>query len=147
MLMAEQVLDTGYVLAIDVQDQMLQRLQQNARAKGLTNVIPIRGSQTSPNLGPESVDLVIMVDVYHEFEFPYEIMKEIAGSIAPGGRLVFVEYRMEDPTVRIKLVHKMTKKQVRKEMDVPEFNLEFDEAIDVLPQQHILIFKKKTAPE
>lgn len=142
MLMAEEVLDTGYVLAVDVQDQMLLRIQENAKKKGISNVIPIKGSQKAPNLAPQSVDLVIMIDVYHEFEFPHEIMLEISKSIRPGGRLVFVEYRMEDPTVRIKLVHKMTKKQVRLEMDRPEFNLTFKEAIDVLPQQHILIFTK-----
>ncbi len=147
MLMAEQVVDHGYVLAVDVQDQMLRRIQQNAKAKGLTNVIPIKGTQTSPSLAPESVDMIIMVDVYHEFEFPYEIMGEISKSLRPGGRLVFVEYRMEDPTVPIKVVHKMTQKQVKLEMSPPEFQLTFKETINALPWQHIIIFTKDASVE
>lgn len=143
LLMAEQVLDDGYVLAVDVQDEMLLRIQQNARQRGLNNIIPIKGSQKSPALAPQSVDLVIMVDVYHEFEFPYEIMLEISNAIRPGGRLVFVEYRMEDPTVPIKLVHKMTQAQVKKEMSEQAFGLTYRETIDVLPWQHIIVFNKQ----
>lgn len=147
MLMAEQVQDDGYVLAIDVQDEMLLRVQENARKKGLKNIIPIKGSQKSPSLAPSSVDVVIMVDVYHEFEFPYEMMLEITKSIRPGGRLIFVEYRMEDPTVPIKLVHKMTQRQVKREMDQPAFNMAWKETIGVLPWQHIIIFEKPARPD
>lgn len=143
LLMAEEVLEDGYVLAVDVQDEMLLRIQQNAKAQGLNNIIPIKGSQKSPSLAPQSVDLVIMVDVYHEFEFPYEIMLEISKAIKPGGRLVFVEYRMEDPTVPIKLVHKMTQTQVKKEMAEPAFRLKYKETIDVLPWQHIIVFNRQ----
>ncbi len=106
---------------------------------------PVTGTQKSPNLKPESVDLVVMVDVYHEFEFPYEMLREISQALRPGGRVAFVEYRMEDPTVPIKLVHKMSEKQVRLEAEQPEFGMKFQKTIGVLPRQHIVIFEK-TAP-
>ena len=82
-----------------------------------------------------------MVDVYHEFDYPYEMMQAICRSLKPGGRVVFVEYRGEDPTVPIKLVHKMTEQQVRKEAAVHA--LEWVETIKTLPRQHIIIFRKK----
>jgi predicted kinase len=86
-----------------------------------------------------------MVDVYHEFEFPYEMMLAISKAIKPGGRVVLVEYRMEDSTVPIKLVHKMTEEQAKKELEQPEFRLKWTETIGVLPWQHILIFTKQKA--
>lgn len=143
MLMAEEVLADGYVIAVDVQDEMLLRLQQKTRESGVTNVIPIKGTQKSSSLAPESIDLAIMVDVYHEFEFPYEMMADISKAMKPGGRIVLVEYRMEDPTVPIKLVHKMSQKQARAEVEQPEFNMKWTETIDVLPRQHILVFTKQ----
>ncbi|MEZ6132787.1 MAG: class I SAM-dependent methyltransferase [Planctomycetaceae bacterium] len=142
-LMAEAVLPNGYIVAVDVQDEMLLRLQENARRKGLTNIVPIKGSQQSAALAPQSIDLAIMVDVYHEFEFPYEMMEQISQAIKPGGRVVLVEYRMEDPTVPIKLVHKMSQAQARKEVEQPEFGLKWTETIDALPRQHILVFTKQ----
>lgn len=142
MLMAEEVLPNGYVVGVDVQDEMLLRLQENARKNGVTNIVPIKGSQKSSSLAPQSIDLAIMVDVYHEFEFPYEMMGDIAKAIKPGGRVVLVEYRMEDPTVPIKLVHKMSQKQARLEVEQTEFNMKWTETIAVLPRQHILVFTK-----
>ena len=146
-LMAEQVLPGGYIVAVDVQDEMLLRLQENARAKGITNVIPIKGSQKSASLAPLSIDLAIMVDVYHEFEFPYEMMQEISKAMTPGGRVVLVEYRMEDPTVPIKLVHKMSQAQAKKEAEQAGFHLKWTETIDALPRQHILVFTKQDVPD
>ena len=146
ILMAEQVLPDGYVIAVDVQNEMLLRLQENVRSKGLRNVIPIKGSPKSASLAPSSIDLAIMVDVYHEFEFPYEMMLEISSAIKPGGRVVLVEYRMEDPTVPIKLVHKMSQQQAKLEAEQPEFGLKWTETIDVLPRQHILVFTRNVEP-
>ena len=122
---------------------MLLRLQDNAKKAGLTNIVPIKGTQTSCSLAPQSVDLAIMVDVYHEFEFPYEMMSNISQAIKPGGRVVLVEYRKEDPTVQIKLVHKMTQKQARSEVEQAEFGLKWTETIDVLPLQHVIVFTKQ----
>lgn len=144
-LLAEEVLPAGFIIAVDVQDEMLLRLQENARKKGLTNIVPIKGSQKSAALAPQSIDLAIMVDVYHEFEFPYEMMQHISRAMKPGGRVVLVEYRMEDPTVPIKLVHKMSQKQAKKEVEQPEFQMQWTETINVLPRQHILVFTKQAA--
>jgi SAM-dependent methyltransferase len=105
------------------------------------NVTPVLGTITDPKLPPASVDLALMVDVYHEFDFPYEMVEAICVGLKPGGRLVFVEFRREDPKVPIKLVHKMSEAQVRKEMAVQP--LEWSETSEVLPRQHIIVFKKK----
>lgn len=143
LLMAEQVLPSGTIMAVDVQDEMLDRLKQRATKAGYTNIKTIKGSQKSPNLKPESIDLALMVDVYHEFEFPYEMMQALSKAMKPGGRVVLVEYRKEDPTVPIKLVHKMTEAQAKKEVEQPELNLKWTETIGVLPRQHIIVFTKQ----
>lgn len=142
MLMADQLLPGGKVLAVDIQQEMLDRLVANCRKHGITNVVPIKGTVRSPNLKPGTIDLIILVDVYHEFEFPFEMTLEMSRSLKPGGRIAWVEYRKEDRTVPIKLVHKMSEAQVKREASQPEFGLEFVETIDVLPWQHIVIFRK-----
>lgn len=142
MRMAEQLLPDGKVMAVDVQDEMLERLKENCKAFGISNVEPVKGTQQTTNLKPDSVDLAIMVDVYHEFEFPYEMLKDISASIKPGGRVVFVEYRKEDPAVPIKEVHKMSQAQVRREAELPEFKLRWTETIHILPRQHVIVFTK-----
>ncbi len=141
--MSEQVLPDGKVMAVDVQDEMLERLKANCKKFGIKNIEPVKGTQYETGLKPASVDLAIMVDVYHEFEFPYEMMTDIAKSMKPGGRVVLVEYRKEDPTVPIKEVHKMSQDQAKKEVEQAEFGLKWTETIDVLPRQHILIFTKQ----
>lgn len=146
MLMAEPILPGGQVMAVDVQDEMLERLRKRVSEKGITNIVPVKGTQKSSSLKPESVDLAIMVDVYHEFEFPYEMTADISRALKPGGRMVLVEYRMEDPTVPIKLVHKMTQKQAKREVEQSEFKLKWTETIDVLPWQHIIVFTKQGQP-
>jgi precorrin-6B methylase 2 len=108
LMMAKKVGPTGSVLAVDIQDEMLSVLSKRLKQLKITNVKPVHGTVKSPNLKPASVDLALMVDVYHEFNFPYEMLREIAKALKPGGRVVFVEYRKEDPNVPIKLVHKMT---------------------------------------
>lgn len=142
MMMAGQLGEDGQVLAVDIQDEMLDRLKKRLKIAGITNVKPVKGTIKSPNLKPETVDLIIMVDVYHEFSFPYEMTLELAKSLKPGGRIAWVEYRKEDRSVPIKLVHKMTEAQVKKEASQKEFGLKFVETIGVLPWQHIVIFEK-----
>ena len=111
------------------------------KAKNIANVEPILGTITDPKLPPEGVDLIVMVDVYHEFDHPYEMTDAMVKALKPGGRLVFVEYRLEDKDVPIKLVHKMSQKQVVKEM--APHPLRFVKTLDDLPWQHIIIFEKK----
>ena len=105
VLMAEKILPDGKVLAVDVQQEMLDRLRENTKRMKITNIEPVKGTQQTTSLTPGSVDLAIMVDVYHELEFPYEMLLDISKSLKPGGRIAFVEYRKEDPDVPIKLVH------------------------------------------
>ena len=106
----------------------------------ITNVKGILGKIDDPNLPISSIDLAIMVDVYHEFSHPYEMIRSICKSLKPGGRLVFVEYRLEDPSVPIKRLHKMSELQVLKEAS--PHPLEWVETIHTLPRQHIIIFKR-----
>ncbi len=141
--MAEQLLPDGNVFAVDVQDEMLDRLKANCERFGIKNIEPVKGTQYKTGLKPGSVDMAIMVDVYHEFEFPYEMMTDIARAMKLGGRVVLVEYRKEDPTVPIKEVHKMSQVQAKKEVEQAEFGLRWTETIHVLPRQHILIFTKQ----
>lgn len=140
--------DKGKVLAVDIQDEMLSLIKAKAKQRKITNIETILSTEKSPELKPNSVDLAFMVDVYHEFSFPYEMTKELAKALKPGGRLVFVEYRKEDPKVRrmIKLVHTMTQAQVKKEATQREFGLKWKKTIDVLPVQHIIVFEKESKP-
>lgn len=138
---ANRVGESGKVLAVDIQQEMLDIMAEKMKARGVGDQVEgILGTITDPNLPTESVDLAIMVDVYHELSHPYEMTVKMVEGLKPGGLLVFVEYRTEDPTVRIKRLHKMTEAQAKKEMEVQ--NLEFVETIGTLPQQHIVIFRK-----
>jgi precorrin-6B methylase 2 len=139
--MAKQIGKRGRVYAVDIQQEMLDLLAENMKKQGVANVKPVLGTITDPKLPPGAVDLVIMVDVYHEFSHPFEMMEAICRAVKPGGRVVFVEYRAEDPAVPIKRVHKMSEDQVRKEMAVQP--LEWVETIGVLPRQHIVVFRKR----
>jgi protein-L-isoaspartate O-methyltransferase len=144
-LLAEKVGPKGYVIAVDVQQKMLDRLKARMKTLGIDNVRPHKGTPKSPKLKPASVDLALMVDVYHEFEWPYEMTLELCKALKPGGRLVFVEYRKEDPSVPIKEVHKMSQAQVKKEMAQPQFGMKYQKTIGTLPQQHIIVFVRKAA--
>lgn len=130
----------GKVYAVDVQPEMVELLNALKAEKKIYNVEPILGNQTNPNLPEHSLDLALMVDAYHEFAFPKEMMTGIVRSLKPNGRVVLVEYRGENPFVLIKPLHKMTQKQVRQEMAVA--GLRYVETRHGLPQQHILIFEK-----
>ncbi len=139
--LADRVGDRGVVYAVDIQPEMLELLTNKMARLQIHNVHPILGTRQDPKLPASALDLVLMVDVYHEFDFPAEMLSAIADSLRPGGRVVFVEYRGEDTALRIKPLHKMTEAQVRKEAEV--LPLEWSETIERLPRQHIVIFKKK----
>jgi ubiquinone/menaquinone biosynthesis C-methylase UbiE len=143
--MADKVKPTGTVLAVDIQEEMLSVLAKRCKQLKIANVKPIHSTERSPNLKPGSVDLALMVDVYHEFRYPYEMLLAIAKALKPGGRVVFVEYRKEDPLVPIKLVHKMTEEQVKLEAGQPELELAHVETLEALPRQHVIIFERRPA--
>ena len=130
----------GRVYAVDIQPEMLRILEERADAEGVENVAPVLGTETSPRLRPESTDVTLLVDSYHEFSHPAEMLASIYASTRPGGRLVLVEYRAEDPDVPIRRLHKMTEAQARREVEAAGFR--FVENLDVLPQQHLLVFER-----
>jgi tRNA A58 N-methylase Trm61 len=137
---AKQIGEKGVVYGVDIQPEMLEVLKKRMAMFRITNVRPVLGEEKDPKLPPESVDTMIMVDVYHEFEYPHEMIAAMIKALKPGGRIVFVEFRGEDPSVPIKAVHKMTEQQIKKEMSAHP--LEHVETIGVLPWQHIVIFRK-----
>ncbi|MBD2181154.1 class I SAM-dependent methyltransferase [Planktothrix sp. FACHB-1355] len=130
----------GKVLAVDIQPEMLDIINFLNKEKGVSNVEPVLASVTDPNLTEESIDIALMVDAYHEFSYPKEVMEKVVRAIKPNGRVILVEYRGENPFVAIKRLHKMTQNQVRKEMSV--VGLQWVETKKLLPQQHIIVFKK-----
>jgi ubiquinone/menaquinone biosynthesis C-methylase UbiE len=140
--MAQTVTSSGKVFAVDIQQEMLDLLQRNMARRGVSNVISTLGNTTDPRLPAGSVDTMLLVDVYHEFDQPYEMLKAMIGALKKGGRIVLVEFRAEDPKVNIKRVHTMSETQAKKEFAVfPE--LRWTETLSVLPQQHIMIFTKQ----
>jgi SAM-dependent methyltransferase len=130
----------GELFAVDVQPQMVELLKGLAAQPGTRNIAPILGSVDSVNLRKNSIDLAVMVDTYHELSQPYEIVQSIMSALKSGGRLVFVEYRGEDPNVAIKPLHKMTVAQLRLEMKA--FPLALERTDERLPIQHIVVFRK-----
>lgn len=130
----------GKVLAVDIQPEMLDIIEFLKKENQVTNVEPILGTITNPNLPDKQVDLALMVDAYHEFEYPREMMEGIVRSLKPGGRVALVEYRRENPLIPIKALHKMTQRQARKEMAA--VGLQWVETKAFLPQQHLMIFEK-----
>jgi len=138
-LMAPLVLP-GRVFAVDVQPQMVALLNELSQRPAFKNIAPIQGSADDVRLAPESVDLAVLVDVYHELAYPYEVMRSLTQALKPGGRIVLVEYRGEDPEVPIKALHKMTEAQVRREMSA--LPLAWERTSERLPLQHIIVFRK-----
>jgi ubiquinone/menaquinone biosynthesis C-methylase UbiE len=138
-LIARQVPE-GKVLAVDVQPEMVELLKQRINRDKIANIQPQLGTETSPELPPASIDLAIMVDAYHEFSYPREMMTGIVSALKPGGRVVLTEYRGEDPLVFIKPRHKTTQKQIDREMKAVGLKLLKNE--NVLPQQHLFFFGK-----
>ncbi|MFZ4817038.1 MAG: class I SAM-dependent methyltransferase [Limisphaerales bacterium] len=142
--MARVVGPTGKIYANDIQPEMIAFLRTNLSVRGITNVVPVLGTTTDPRLPDNTLDLILLVDVYHECDHPWEMTRRMTDALKPGGRLVFVEYRGEERWIPIKPLHKMTANQVRKEMALHP-RLEFLENLTNLPRQHILIFQKKAS--
>jgi ubiquinone/menaquinone biosynthesis C-methylase UbiE len=138
--MAELVGQKGTVFAVDIEPEMLELLKARTTAAGLQNVKPVLGTLKNPRLPRDSLDLVLIVDVYHELEFPFEMAQEICWALKPGGRVALVEFRGEDPKVPIKALHKMTEAQVRKELEVHA--LRWVETVRTLPWQHLIMFER-----
>jgi tRNA A58 N-methylase Trm61 len=139
--LAAKVGSTGKVLAVDIQDEMLATIRERATERGITNVEEVKASESDPHLPAGSVNAVLMVDVYHELAYPYEVMTKVCEALKPGGSVVFVEYRKEDPRIPIKEVHKMSVEQLGKEMNV--VGLVPVRTVETLPSQHIVIFEKR----
>jgi SAM-dependent methyltransferase len=136
---ADQV-PLGKVLAVDIQPEMLQLIERQKGEQNVSNIDGVLGEIDDPNLELNSIDAAIMVDAYHEFSHPYEMINGIYEALKPGGRIFLLEYRGEDASVPIRPLHKMTQEQVVKEMSV--FGLEWTDTLDFLPWQHMMIFTK-----
>ena len=138
--MAKQVGDTGKVYAVDIQQEMLDIIALRTEQLGITNIERVRAAADDPRRPSTTIDMVLLVDAYHEFDWPDEVMTGIIDSLVSGGRVVLIEYRAEDPRVPIKRLHKMTEAQARKELEA--LGLVFENNLDLLPQQHFLVFTK-----
>ncbi|MGI8602224.1 MAG: class I SAM-dependent methyltransferase [Verrucomicrobiales bacterium] len=141
LMMARMVAPHGRILAVDIQQEMLDQLKERATQSKIENVEPVLGEVHDPHLPPNSCDLVLMVDVYHEFSHPEHMLGAIRKALKPDGRVALVEFRGEDPDVPIKPEHKMTKAQILKEW-LPN-GFELAEQFDKLPWQHLMFFKRK----
>ncbi len=131
----------GKVYAVDVQPEMLDRIRARIKSNKISNIEPVHGSIASPRLPSNTVDLILLVDAYHEFALPREMGAAMVWSLKPGGRIALVEYRGEDPNVPIKALHKMTVEQARKEFE--PLGLKFVSVnSSTLPWQHLMIFEK-----
>jgi SAM-dependent methyltransferase len=135
------VAKNGLVYAVDIQVEMLKAIQKTKKLKKVANVETVLGNEKSINLPEHSVDKILMVDVYHEFNFPAEMIASIKKALKPNGRLFLIEYRGEDPNVPIKKIHKMSEKQAVMEMKAAGFKLE--QNVNNLPWQHCMIFEKE----
>ncbi|MDY6947063.1 MAG: class I SAM-dependent methyltransferase [Pseudomonadota bacterium] len=130
----------GRVLAIDVEPRMLKIISERARRAAVANITTVLSTPSDPNLEPGSVDLLFMVDVYHELEFPFEMLTKVREALRPGGRVALIEYKAEDPAVMIKPLHKMTERQIIRELTAAGFR--HQKTIRTLPLQHLVLFEK-----
>jgi SAM-dependent methyltransferase len=140
--MAARVGQTGKVYAEDVQPEMLRLLRQNQAKARFTNIETVLGTETDPKLPAGMMDLILLVDVYHELSQPQKMLANIRAALKPDGRLVLLEYRKEDPTIPIRPEHKMSVQEVKTELEAEGFRL--DQVIETLPRQHIFILMKKS---
>jgi precorrin-6B methylase 2 len=138
--MARRVAPGGKVYACDIQPEMLRLLRRNIEKAGVTNVETLLGTETDPKL-PGGLDLILLVDVYHEFSQPQQMLRKMREALKPDGRLVLLEYRKEDPAIPIRPEHKMSAQEVKLELGAEGF--EMSQAIETLPRQHIFVMTKK----
>jgi ubiquinone/menaquinone biosynthesis C-methylase UbiE len=137
---AKLIAPGGAVYANDIQPGMLDKLRERAAAANVTNIVTVLGTESDPKLPPGKLDLVVMVDVYHELSRPQRMLQGIRESLKPGGRLVLLEFRKEDPSVPIRPEHKMSVDEVKAEVTPEGFR--FEKVVDKLPWQHIIFFQK-----
>lgn len=139
--MAPAVMPGGKIWAVDVQPEMVNLVMASAKRSGLTQIEARLSAVDDVKLPASSVDLAIMVDVYHELAYPYEVMTSLLKALKPGGRMVFVEYKAEDIRVPIKALHKMSEAQIKREAAL--FPLDWERTISTLPWQHVVVFRKR----
>ena len=139
--MAPLVMPGGKIIALDLQPEMVTFLQTGVKRSGLSQIEVRLSSVDDIKLPKNSIDMAIMVDVYHELAYPYEVMSSIMQALKPRGRIVFVEYKAEDARVPIKPLHKMSEAQIKREAGV--FSLEWERTVSTLPWQHVVVFRKR----
>ena len=135
-----KMVGNGKVYAVDVEREMIAYLKDRIKLEGYKNIIPVLSTEQKVSLPANSIDVMLLVDVFHEFSFPYEMTLSMLEALKPGGKLVLVEFRAEDPNVPIKTIHKMSEQQAVKEFKASGFL--FEKNIGNLPWQHCLIFRK-----
>lgn len=135
-----KMVGNGKVYAVDVEPEMIAYMKDRIKLEGYKNIIPVLSTEQKVSLPANSIDVMLLVDVYHEFSFPYEMTLSMLEALKPGGKLVLVEFRAEDPNVPIKTIHKMSEQQAVKEFKASGFL--FEKNIGNLPWQHCLIFRK-----
>jgi FkbM family methyltransferase len=136
-----KMVGTGKVFAVDVEPEMIAYLNARIKQEKLSRIVPVLSTEQKVSLPENTIDMMLVVDVYHEFSFPYEMALSMRAALKPGGKLVLVEFRAEDPTVPIKTIHKMSEAQAIKEFKAAGFA--FDKNIDNLPWQHCMVFTKQ----
>jgi len=135
-----KMVGTGKVYAVDVEPEMIAYLNARIKQEKLSHIVPVLSTEQNVSLPEKSIDMMLLVDVYHEFSYPYEMTVSMLAALKPGGKLVLVEFRSEDPTVPIKTIHKMSEAQAIKEFKAAGFA--FDKNISNLPWQHCMVFTK-----
>jgi FkbM family methyltransferase len=136
-----KMVGTGKVFAVDVEPEMIAYLNARIKQEKLNRIVPVLSTEQKVSLPENTIDMMLLVDVYHEFSFPYEMALSMRAALKPGGKLVLVEFRAEDPAVPIKTIHKMSEAQAIKEFKAAGFA--FDKNIDNLPWQHCMVFIKQ----
>ena len=140
-VLLSKMVGNGKVFAIDVEPEMIAYLNKRIKHEKLSRIVPVLSTEQKVSLAENAIDMMLLVDVYHEFSYPYEMALSMRSALKPGGKLVLVEFRSEDPTIPIKTIHKMSKAQAIKEFKAAGFV--FDKNIDNLPWQHCMVFTKQ----